>query len=444
MTDLLTFVFVEAATCALLYRCARQGPLLPAPHGLLIFCAYLQAVLYLQSSGITDFAMLRLFSSYVFEARYGLCALSLLLLSALVAAVCPRGRRSIAAVIASARLSDNAAMAAVAVIYAHLIIFMALLDWDKAWLNHAYMLMGDDKILLRSGGIFRTIGISESLFAIVTSTMLFFLLFTGRRLHALALLPAFLFHLAYQLGSHSRLSMVMLAGAAALAATIGRNYRWSAVLGAGAAVALFQALAGRGSGAHGLSQLPRAPELAARFASEQPLEGIGNLGEGIFSTAEIFVSRPDYDSAYALLSFSPLFSAVDGFSALREQNLLSLHQYVPMSALHESYSFGIGYFLVFIAVQLAAIFLTARSFYRTGALLPAVLNCVVCLGFMLQFTYPVRNVFRFFFFPAGIAAILAVCGAGSRRAPRTRPPLRARATRRHNALNTAAPMEAIP
>ena len=146
---------------------------------------------------------------------------------------------------------------------------------------------------------------------------------------------------------------------AALAATIGRNYRWSAVLGAGAAVALFQALAGRGSGAHGLSQVPRAPELAAGFVSEQPLEGIGNLGEGIFSTAEIFVSRPDYDTAYAVLSFSPLFSAVDGFSALREQNLLSLHQYVPMSALHESYSFGTSYFLVFIAVQLAAIFLTA-------------------------------------------------------------------------------------
>lgn len=406
MEKIIVFVAAEAYILSTMSYCFSKSKFLPFPHGAIAYLALLEMGLFIQSSGIADYRFLEIYSSYYFEENFIVCSLYLLFISTLIAISCPRGKGSVATSTRDMRLSNNVTKALIIGIYIHLVLFLFFLDWQKAWMNDTYMLMGSAAVLNGNGGIYNFLGVSASLAALLTAAAFFYTLFSKEKGSALLLGPAFLWHVAYQIGSHSRMSGVMFAIGALLAFRNPRTRIWSGGLIILSIVCLCQALAARALGVHGLASVFDVPRFFVLYLSDQPLDIILNLCEGVFVSSEIFARTFIFDNWYAILSFSPFPSFIDNFSIVNYQQGQGLHKFVPISAIHEAYSFGIPHLVLFIATEIAAGLCTARLVHKQNSSFSIMLNAVVLLGFATQFAYPVRSTYRFFCFPLAISAIL--------------------------------------
>jgi hypothetical protein len=82
----------------------------------------------------------------------------------------------------------------------------------------------------------------------------------------------------------------------------------------------------------------------------QILSIVINIFEGAMNIGNTLLHSPNFNDTYKNLSFSPLFSFMDGFSGIRDDMKFKWAPHVPMSALSESFQFGYVYFLSFLGV----------------------------------------------------------------------------------------------
>ncbi|UCX04256.1 hypothetical protein [Shewanella glacialimarina] len=82
------------------------------------------------------------------------------------------------------------------------------------------------------------------------------------------------------------------------------------------------------------------------FVKDIPIYIFGifvNIFEGAMNLANTLLHEPRFDIKYKLLSYSPFFSFMDGFSLIRDDLKYKWAPNVPMSSLSESISFGYQY-----------------------------------------------------------------------------------------------------
>jgi len=200
---------------------------------------------------------------------------------------------------------------------------------------------------------------------------------------------------AYELAGHSRFSVVYFGAVASILLFVRRPIL-GVVFVLLAAMALVNALQGRTSGTHGLSQVGEAFSYLMSFQDVSFVKFYTNIFEGVFSQGEAFYYRQhEYNNHYKLLSFSPFPSFVDGFRSHALPHAVRLNYYVPMGATGEVYLFGPYYMAVYWCTMAFAYICTIRMAIerRYNSFLFSIAILSLCT--FLQFTYPVRWVFRF-------------------------------------------------
>jgi hypothetical protein len=110
-------------------------------------------------------------------------------------------------------------------------------------------------------------------------------------------------------------------------------------------------LVGRNLLHHGLLHTFDYLTVSNRMGLTYTLMSMGiNVFEGAMNVANTLLHDPSFAFRYQILSFSPFFSFIDGFATIRDLLKYKWALNVPMSALSESYQFGIVYFLLFCSL----------------------------------------------------------------------------------------------
>jgi hypothetical protein len=290
------------------------------------------------------------------------------------------------------------------------LVFLVV-NWKHVWLNHTYLLMNDHRVLsIDTAGtrflmaIFPFIGfLVFALFAVYAA---------GRQKYiSLALFPLALFDYAYQAGAHSRKAVMYLLVFAIISLLLKRRKSIFIVTLFAAAFTLAFCLGGRSYGDEGLSTFAETGPILATYAKINPADGFLNIFEGAFVTTELFSTHHESATIYKLLSFSPLPSFIDGFAQIRAANLHKLGRYSPPSAVYEAWSFGIGYVLLLLLPQVIGGRLAVNLIGRGSSPIAVAANLLMALASYVQFTYPVRTVYRYFV----IALFVALLGTFANR-----------------------------
>jgi hypothetical protein len=118
--------------------------------------------------------------------------------------------------------------------------------------------------------------------------------------------------------------------------------------------------------------------------------------QGVYISGEIFNYVADFNLNYITLSLSPFPSFIDGFDSILDANQVRLHKYIPASAFLELMSFGTLPFAIYVIVFLIASRLSSHYLYKFNTFGSVAANVMVLYASILQFSYPVRNVFRIY------------------------------------------------
>lgn len=97
---------------------------------------------------------------------------------------------------------------------------------------------------------------------------------------------------------------------------------------------------------------------------------------------------------YAIKSFSPFPSFLDGFSSLRSRYQLRHTAYAPFSSIVEAISFGIPYLLFYVLAVFFAFWLCFRVFFE-DKILGFFCSAPLYLAIFYQTSYPVRHTFKY-------------------------------------------------
>ena len=84
---------------------------------------------------------------------------------------------------------------------------------------------------------------------------------------------------------------------------------------------------------------------------------------------------------------------------MNDKSQIGLNVYTPMSAIEESASFGVFFFILYFGTQFYVSKLINAKIDKSPNALLIGLNVIILTGFLQQFAYPVRNVFRLFTYP---------------------------------------------
>ena len=157
------------------------------------------------------------------------------------------------------------------------------------------------------------------------------------------------------------------------------------------------ALEGRGSGQHGFSHVPNFLTYIGGAGWSDVEFIIMNTLQGIFVQGESFLYKFEYPINYKVLSLSPFPSGIDGFRENALQYAVRFTKYVPIGATGELFYFGPFFAAFYLGVVGFAYYRVNRLFDRRRFGLFLFCIMIFTLATYLQFTYPVRNVFRFFY-----------------------------------------------
>ena len=394
------FIFAEALVFLAFYMSLRKGPLTPFPDVAVLYLAFLEMVLYLQVAGIIDYTFLKDFSKYEFETQFSqisayICAYSFILYFA----KSPNGTKvDYKKIFSQIELPAGFIFGLAVFFYIEFILFAFNVNWSNAWQNREYLLMTSVGVMKDNTPLNKELVLLISPISLLSSIMFFLLLCNRNRAHWL-FMPIFLWWFAYQLGSHSRFAALMAGTGLFLALFLGR--KWLATLLAVVTlVALIQALTGRGAeSGNGLSQVFNALPLAVQGVTVNFDQIIGNAAGGIFVSAEAISFRPGLPLEYRLLSFSPLLNFIDHYQEAYLRVGVRLSSNAPASAIVELADFGALYMAFYFGVQIYAGRLTTRLLTTRPGVVSVMLNNMIMFGFAQQFAYPIRNAFRWSFYP---------------------------------------------
>lgn len=199
----------------------------------------------------------------------------------------------------------------------------------------------------------------------------------------------------YELAGHSRFAAVYFGIAGGILLAYKRRVSGT-VLMTIAVLAFLSALQGRNSELHGLSNLGSGLFQFKAFEVDQLMRFYANIFEGVFVQGEAFIySSYEHDPIYKALSFSPFPSLIDNFNTRALPYALRLHRYVPMGASGEVYLFGPSYTVIYWVTISFAYFCILRLAIERRYMMFLLTMCFFILCSYLQFTYPVRWVYRF-------------------------------------------------
>lgn len=391
-----TLIVMSLITFMLLWSIRTHGFILHA-HG---FCMYIICaifILYLSKIGIVNYPYLLIWSkfkfvTYYYESIAMLAGFSIFYLSALIGL----GEKSTSPTATfNLTISPKAYWVIIAGLLASTLLYLTALDLDILWLNSEYLMLNSPKGLNNHSSLSLLLLSTDRLRGIFGVALFAYLCAKRKWVPAFALMPVVVFLLIFYLAAHSRTTVLYLGEFGLLYFVMDGRYRMPILVSSifFALSASMIALIGRNSGAHGLSAiLPNFSQLPPNII----LGGIlPNLFEGIYVTTEIFGRRDEFDSMFKILSFSPFPSAIDGFSSIRDISQIRLHKYVPMSAILETYAFGPMFWLVNSATQFITVRAVAKSIITKSSMVSLALSFLVLFTLYLQFTYPVRHMFRF-------------------------------------------------
>ncbi|NNH38934.1 hypothetical protein [Acinetobacter terrae] len=162
---------------------------------------------------------------------------------------------------------------------------------------------------------------------------------------------------------------------------------------------LINSLEGRSNVTHGFKSIVNYFDNIFKFLSDGKIFSIfSNIFEGAFVHGEAFnYTYHNYPLIFKILSLSPLPSFIDGYSNKGHQYSFFLHNYVPMGATGELLIFGLPYIIFYFSIISIALILNYIALKNRKNLIFIISIFLICLGAYLQFTYPIRNCFRFFY-----------------------------------------------
>jgi hypothetical protein len=412
MLILLTLLPFEIA---LLWYTLKRSGFVPFPHLQLTYMIGAQVSIYLVADHIVKYNFLRTYSSYAFEEHYiaaqMLFAL-IFLFTFLMFKPAPNIRFAAGLRRAlQARPATFGVLVLVLVLWMYHIMVIFVVNRQAMWLNHTYLLMNDYRILSIDNAMTRFL---MTLFPFVGFIVFaFFAVYvSGRQRYvAFALFPLALFDYLYQAGAHSRKAVMYLLVFAIISLLLKRN-KAVIILTVGASIfTLMFCLGGRNYGDQGLSTFAETGDILATYAKINPADGFLNIFEGAFVTTEVFSRHHESATIYKILSFSPFPSIIDGFSKIRASNLHKLGRYAPPSAILEAWSFGFFYVVLLVLPQVIAGKMVVRLIGRGNSAVAVSANMLMAFASYIQFTYPVRTVYRLFL----ITLVLATLGTFAER-----------------------------
>jgi hypothetical protein len=401
LTLILAIVPIEIA---LLYYTIRRSGLVLFPHLLLIYLIGCELSIYFVASGITNYSFLVTFSSYAFESHYVACQIffATIFLSSFAIFLPPPNvgyvNKSFRWLAKSSAIKHPLAVqtlwTVIAILWVyHFLLFLSL-NWSLVWSNEVYLLMGREGILTFDNPVTKLLISALSNVGLLIFVIMGF--YRGRKgtYVVAALLPLGLFDFLYKLASHSRKAVLYIIIYAGLAYLIRRS-RVTAAIGIVVAVlTLLFCLGGRTYGHHGFSSLLTPVAVISNYFKRDPSFAILNVFEGSFNTTELFNRTYTSSTQYKILSFLPLSSLVDGFDKIRDVQMHKLGPFSPPSAIFEAWSFGAPFVALFVITQIIAGRIVVTTLKKGNEFLAIAANALMAVTTYLEFTYPLRPVYR--------------------------------------------------
>lgn len=142
-----------------------------------------------------------------------------------------------------------------------------------------------------------------------------------------------------------------------------------------------------------------------------------NFFGGGFVLADAFIKGSFYyPLKYKILSVSPLISFIDGFNTVeRYTDVNKVVPTMPLSNFAEAYVFGTGYFILFVLLVLAIIYMTTLFWKRYHGFFAILVMSPMYFAFMKMHSYPIRSTVRLCYLSVFMCVVLgAVCSSAIR------------------------------
>jgi len=404
---MLLLAFLLLIEIPVLFVLIRRSGFSPFPHINLIYFVGAQVAIAAMSADLVEYNFVRLFTSGAYKKHYTEVLLSFAMLFFVFAMAfrVPRAK-PIMSTLRSLRTVPTQGLglgiATVSLVAFHLVLF-ALIDWPKAWYNEDYLLMGSPEMVRYSQAA--ALILSYKVVGLATVALTIFLQVRRRWQLFMLLAPFSAFDILYQLSAHSRAVALYLAMAGSAHYVLTRKSRPLIISSLLAVFSLVLCLGGRRYGVQGFSSLPLSGEMVRLYLSVEPFAIFINFFEGAFASAEMFSRTFDANPRYAMLSFSPLVSFIDGYEAVRMRHQYHFATFFPPPAIFELRSFPWPYTVLYTSVQIIAGLMTLRLQRKSPSLLALALNILMAFAVYAQFTYTVRHVFRLFLLVVGVSLL---------------------------------------
>lgn len=275
-----------------------------------------------------------------------------------------------------------------------------ILDKSIIYNSSEYLLMSSAKAVNEKTQFNLFIQSSHKLVGVISLFLLGSAIVRRRYFDAIVLvLPCIWFYL-FQIGAHSRFSAVNAASFAfpflysekRAHKSIGMLFIIISVLN------ILSSLSGRGSNIQGFASISNYFNDALAISQTEFVEVLGNIFEGVFVQAEgFYYNEHQYATRYKITALSPLPSFLDGYADLIKWDQIRLHKYVPMSATTEVRLFGPAFLFIYFLIATYSYSIIFYFFRRKKQIAFTASLIIFTLACYLQFTYPTRNVFRFFY-----------------------------------------------
>ncbi|WP_172331805.1 hypothetical protein [Mangrovicoccus sp. HB161399] len=216
-------------------------------------------------------------------------------------------------------------------------------------------------------------------------------------------------YLLFPIASASRSAVLPMASISLCLICIGnRKHVIPAVLAGIMGMVFFvMAQMARSTGEYGISVIPNYLKLLSHASFDDLIRmTVGSISQGFFITPDSIAFDAEHPIQYKLLSFSPMPSAIDGFSSILPLYEVRLHAFVPMSAVGEAFQFGLPYVVLFFLTVVVALRLNIKAANKENRILFVVTSALVTVFFINSFTYPMRNVYR------NILVVIVILSAG--------------------------------
>jgi hypothetical protein len=396
---LLLFVILSFEVPLLIYTIKRSG-IVPFPHLALAYIIGCEISISLVTYNFATYKFLRTYSTYSFSTNYfesQIFFFVLFLMSFVLFA--PPSKAHFAAKLRRTlqfQITDAALWMLVFSLWAFHLLLALVLNWDLVWENHVYLTMNYYPILSISTSATRFLIAIFPFVGFVVFALLGVHLFGKHRYTFLLLLPLGMFDFLYQLTAHSRKAVMYLVVLAIIPATIRKSKSALLVMIIPIILSLMICLGGRNYGDHGLSSLGETVPIIENYVQKNPAAGFLNIFEGAFATTEMFNRHPSSSLRYEVLSFSPLPSFLDGFDKIRKGEMHRLGRFAPPPAIYEASAFGLPFIILLFLPQIFAGRLAVRLIGRANTALVVTANMLMALSTYLEFTYPIRSVYRYF------------------------------------------------